>query len=83
MTRPYAARLEDALAPIAQCQRFRPYVLHEDPIICEKGMTSILHILIILGESVNHFPESVFARHPDIPWRNIIGMRHFVVTNIF
>lgn len=42
-------------------------------------MTSILHNLTIIGESVNHFPESVFERHPDIPWRNIIGMRHLVV----
>ena len=33
--------------------------------------------LIRIGEAVGKIPESVRARFPDQPWRQIIGMRNF------
>lgn len=33
--------------------------------------------LIRIGETINRIPESVLARFPDQPWRQIVGMRNF------
>lgn len=32
----------------------------------------------ILGEAARHIPEEVKAKHADIEWSKITGMRHFV-----
>jgi uncharacterized protein with HEPN domain len=34
------------------------------------------HALQTIGEAVNHLPEDLRARHPDVPWRKIISMSH-------
>ena len=40
---------------------------------------AVLHCLMIIGEASNQLSPDLTARHPDIPWRDIIGLRHRVV----
>lgn len=40
-----------------------------------KTQSAILHQLLILGESVKRLSDEFRARHPQIPWRLIAGMR--------
>jgi uncharacterized protein with HEPN domain len=35
--------------------------------------------LQIIGEAANGLPEQFRASHPEIPWDQIIGMRHVLV----
>lgn len=42
----------------------------------------VSHIQII-GEASNALPVDVRVRYPDVPWREIIGMRHILVHNYF
>lgn len=37
----------------------------------------------LLGEAAKGLPESVRAQMPDIPWREIIGIRNFVTHEYF
>ena len=39
--------------------------------------------LQIIGEAARLLPEEVRASAPDIPWSEIIGMRHILVHNYF
>lgn len=36
---------------------------------------AVIRALEIVGEAVKHIPESVRARYPEIPWREVAGMR--------
>ncbi len=39
----------------------------------------VIHHLQILGEAASHISEPVRLAHPEIPWSQIIGMRHVLV----
>lgn len=39
--------------------------------------------LVEIGEAVKRLPEDVAAREPDIPWRDIAGMRNLLAHHYF
>ena len=44
-----------------------------------KTQSAILHQLILLGEGVKRLSEEFRARHPEIPWRPMAGIRDKVI----
>jgi uncharacterized protein with HEPN domain len=43
----------------------------------------IVHHLWIIGEAANALTSEVRARHPALPWSDIIGMRHMLIHQYF
>lgn len=39
----------------------------------------VRHHLQIIGEACSRLPAELREAHPDVPWRQIIGMRHILV----
>lgn len=44
---------------------------------------AVVRALEVLGEAANHVPEAVRKRHANLPWREMIAMRHKVVHEYF
>ena len=44
---------------------------------------AVLHSLLIVGEAVKALPSSVRRRYPDVPWRDIAGMRDKLIHAYF
>jgi uncharacterized protein with HEPN domain len=40
-----------------------------------KTQDAVVRNLEVIGEAVRHVSEKLRARHPDVPWRRIAGMR--------
>lgn len=40
---------------------------------------ALAHLIQIVGEAANRVSPAYRAAHPDIPWTEIIGMRHKIV----
>jgi len=40
---------------------------------------ALAHLIQILGEAARHISPALQKSHPEIPWKQIIGMRHKVV----
>lgn len=43
----------------------------------------IMRLIEILGEAARHLSDDFKKRHPEIPWRQIIGMRNRMVHEYF
>ncbi len=46
---------------------------------CEGLGTWVLHYLRIIGEAMTRLSEDLRRAHPEVPWRQVIGMRHVIV----
>jgi len=44
-----------------------------------KTQSAILHQLLVLGEAVTRLSDEFRAHHPQIPWRQIAGMRNILI----
>jgi uncharacterized protein with HEPN domain len=44
---------------------------------------SILYDLVVLGEAVRALPDDLRDSEPDIPWRQIVGMRNRLAHEYF
>lgn len=53
--------------------------LEEDVSLLER----VLFNFIILGEAANHIPEDVQGEHPEIPWKDVTGMRNVIAHGYF
>jgi uncharacterized protein with HEPN domain len=45
----------------------------------ENLQLACVHLVQVLGEAASRVSAQTRARHPAIPWRQVIGMRHRVV----
>jgi uncharacterized protein with HEPN domain len=75
-------RLLDILEAIERIERYasRGKAAFESDELIQVWMVS--HIQII-GEACNALPQELQALHPQVPWREIIGMRHILVHHYF
>lgn len=44
---------------------------------------AVTRLLEILGEAANHVPDEIQEMYPDIPWRQIIGVRNHLIHGYF
>ena len=42
--------------------------------------SGIIHQLQVIGEAASRLPTSTIEEHPEIPWSEIVGMRHILVS---
>ena len=40
---------------------------------------ALIHSVQVIGEAANRLPPSLRDQYPEIPWRNVIGMRNRLV----
>jgi uncharacterized protein with HEPN domain len=72
----YLADIRDA---VAKAQEFVAGMSLERFEADEKTAYAVVRALEIIGEAAGKIPESVQARYPQIPWREMIGMRHVLI----
>ncbi len=44
---------------------------------------AVLHHLTVIGEAVSRLSVELRGRYPDVPWRQIIAVRHRIVHAYF
>jgi uncharacterized protein with HEPN domain len=44
---------------------------------------ALTHLIQVVGEAAARVSEALRNRHPEVPWRAIVGMRHKVVHDYF
>src|SRR3972149_4134255 len=75
--------LEDATGAMEKAERFVAGMSYEDFIKDEKTVFAVLRAIEVIGEAVKHIPMDFRTKFPDIPWRDIAGMRDVLIHDYF
>jgi len=83
MSRKWKLRVDDALKSIEYIQEDTEGMTYEDFEENRLVRQAVERNLEIIGEALNRIPEEIRKKYPDVPWREIIGVRNFVIHQYF
>ena len=75
--------LQDILDAIEKIKKYTAKVDYKMFSKNQMMIDAVLMNIAIIGESVKKIPEDVKERYPDIPWKDIAGMRDKVIHDYF
>ncbi len=75
--------LEDILESIEKIEEYTANIDEEDFYENTIIQDAVLRRLEIIGEAVKNIPDDFREKYPDIPWRQIAGMRDVLIHAYF
>lgn len=81
--RPEASFLRDILSACDKIQAIVAASSEEQFLQDEVKSAAVLHHLTVIGEAIGRLPVELRERHSDVPWRQIIAVRHRIVHAYF
>jgi uncharacterized protein with HEPN domain len=49
----------------------------------DRTIDAVIRNFEVIGEAGRYIPEEIKARYPDIPWKEMIGMRNIMIHGYF
>lgn len=83
MSRDLLLFLEDIEKSCSKIVLYTSELTRDEVYTDEMRFDAILRNLHIIGEAVKNLPQDWRQKHPDIPWREIAGLRDFVAHAYF
>ena len=83
MSRDDSAYLLDMLLSARDALSFTEGMSFDDFVLDRRTQLSVLKSVEIVGEAAAQVSEDVRRANPDIPWREIVGMRNRLVHGYF
>ncbi len=83
MKRDISIYVKDMLENIERAEKFIEGMSYEDFVKDEKTNFAVTRCIEIMGEAAKHIPESTRQKYPEIPWKDIAGMRDKVIHFYF
>jgi uncharacterized protein with HEPN domain len=83
MKREFLDYVEDVIEAMSNSEKFVRGMKYEEFIGDQKTIYAVVRALEIIGEAVRKIPASVRNRYPEIPWKNMAGMRDKLIHEYF
>ncbi|MCK5026325.1 MAG: DUF86 domain-containing protein [Nanoarchaeota archaeon] len=83
MKRNIAVYIEDILESIIKIEEYTKGIGEEDFNENAQLQDAIMRRLEIIGEAVKNIPSRFRDKHPDLPWKEIAGMRDVLIHAYF
>ena len=81
--REYGDYLEDISDSINAIEEFVKGMEFEDFTKDRKTIFAVVRCIEIIGEATKNIPKSIKSRYPEIPWKDMAGMRDKVIHEYF
>jgi uncharacterized protein with HEPN domain len=73
--RDYASYIEDIVEHMNYTQEFIRCMTFEEFANDKKTILSVTKCIEIVGEATKHIPDSIREKYPEVPWREMAGIR--------
>jgi len=83
MKRAIGDYIEDIVDAIGKTINFVEGMTYDTFIRDEKTIFAVVRALEIIGEAVKNIPTETRKNYPEIPWRNMAGMRDKLIHEYF
>jgi uncharacterized protein with HEPN domain len=83
MKRNYKLFLKDIFSAMEAIEKFVEGISFEELIQDDKTSSAVIRKFEIVGEATKHVPEWLRKRYPEIPWKNMAGMRDRLIHAYF
>jgi uncharacterized protein with HEPN domain len=81
--RDWKQRLEDILEAIARIERYTANLTFDEFAANEMAVDAVVRNFTIIGEAARNIPPHIEARYPQLPGREMRGIRNVVVHGYF
>jgi uncharacterized protein with HEPN domain len=81
--RDYKLYVSDILAAMESIERFVGTMSFEEFQADDKTASAVIRKFEIVGEASRNVPESVRVQHPEVPWKEMAGMRDRLIHAYF
>ena len=83
MTREVGDYIEDIIDALNKSMKFVEGMEYENFVGDDKSVFATVRAIEVIGEAVKNIPEDVKKEYPEIPWRDMAGMRDKLVHEYF
>ncbi len=83
MKREVGDYIEDIIGAMDKAMNFVKNISYEEFIQDDKTAFAVVRALEIIGEAVKNIPDDIRKNYPEIPWKDMAGMRDKVIHEYF
>jgi len=83
MKRYISIYIKDILENMKRADRFVEGMNYQDFVKDKKTSFAVIRCIEIMGEAAKHVPEEIRQKYPQVPWKDIAGMRDKVIHEYF
>lgn len=81
--RDIALYIDDIKSSIGKIEKYTQNISFKDFSNDSKTIDAVVRNLEIVGEAVKNIPKAIKVKHPEIPWKKIIGARNKAIHEYF